>query len=149
MLQQRELELLREATVSAQHAMEEEKKRIRVMINSFTPPHNSGNTFHNSSLNPSSPSNSPTYSNLMHYGPGSIAEQTLSAHRSNRTQVDDPNKPLIQRGDLFYPQNPDTKFISKYSVRFRGCLGCGNPYHPFELVPRGVMQTFVITSGMK
>ena len=54
-LQQWELELLREATVSAQRAMKEEKKRIIAMINSFTLPHNSGNTFHNSSLNPSSP----------------------------------------------------------------------------------------------
>jgi len=82
-LQQRELEILREATVSAQRAMEEEKKRIKAMINSFTPPHNSGNTFHNSSLNPSSSPNPSTYSNLIHYGPDSIAEQTLSAHRSN------------------------------------------------------------------
>jgi len=127
-LQQRELELLREATVAAQRAMEEEKKRIRAMINSFTPPHNSGNTFHNSS----NPSHSPSYSNLMHYGPGSIAEQTLSAHRGNQPQVDDPNKPLVKRGDLFYPQNPETKFISKFPVHFRGCLGCGNPDHLFR-----------------
>ena len=82
-LQQQELELLRKATVSAQRAIEEEKKRIKAMINSFTPPHNSGNTFHNSSLNPSSSPNPSTYNNLIQYGLSSIAEQTLSTHRSN------------------------------------------------------------------
>ena len=119
------------------------------MINSFTSPHNSGNTFHNSSLNPSSSPNPSTYSNLIQYGPDSIAEQTLSVHRNNQTQSSDPDKSLVQKGDLFYLQNPDTNFISKYPAGFRGYLGCGGQDHLFALAPRGMIQTFVITSGMK
>ena len=132
-LRQRELELLRDATVSAQRAMEEKKKRIKAMINSFTPPHNSGNTFHNSSLNPSSSPNPSTYINIM--------QQTHSTYRSNQTQATDPDKLLVKKGDLFYPQNPDTKFISKYPAGFRGCLGCGGPDHLFRACPqRGDMN---------
>ena len=106
------------------------------MIHSFTPLHNSANTFYHSPTNPSCRPNSFTYSILMHYGPDSIAEQTLSAHRSNQNQVADPDKPLVQKGSLFSPQNPGSKYVSKYPVSFRGCLDCGDPNHLFRNYPQ-------------
>ena len=73
---------------------------------------------------------------LLHYGPGSIAEQIVFAHKGNSNQVSHPDKPLVQREDkLFYPRNPENNYISRYPTSFRECLGCGDTNHLFRLCP--------------
>ena len=48
----------------------------------------------------------------MHYALGSIAEQTLSVHKGNPNQIMNSDKPLVQKDNKFYPQNPENKYIS-------------------------------------
>lgn len=135
-LQQQELELLREATVKSQHSMEEGGKWIKAMLTSLNPSHNSGNTFNISSPNLSrNPYSLPLFqvtSSLMHYALGSIAEQTLSVHKGNPNQIMNSDKPLVQKDNKFYPQNPENKYISRYPVNYRGCLGCEDPLYLFQ-----------------
>ena len=101
------------------------------MIVSFTPSHRSGNNFHFSCTNITNSSShfQPT-SNLMHYGPGSIADQTLSAYKGNTNQSSTQDKILVKKEDnFFYLRNPDNDYVSQYPVSFRGCLGCGDTLH--------------------
>ena len=99
-LQQQELEVMYESTVSAQRSMEEENKRIKAMVTSFAPHRKSTHNFYLSSKYflpqplsppyfPHSPNMQTTKSSsedthLLHYGPGSIAEQIVFTHKEIR-----------------------------------------------------------------
>ena len=102
--------------MKSQHSMEEGGKWIKAMLTSLNPSHNSGNTFNISSPNLSrNPYSLPLFqvtSSLMHYALGSIAEQTLSVHKGNPNQIMNSDKPLVQKDNKFYPQNPENKYIS-------------------------------------
>ena len=122
--QQHELEVLREATVAAQLVYEEEKQRIETMVSSISsrrhPRHNSHFL---------SPGHAPPVpASLLHYGSGSIAEQTIVSHQPGGNQ-----KPVVTKADgLQYPKNPENGYVSRYPTTFRGCLGCGQLGHLFK-----------------
>ena len=122
--QQHELEVLRKATVTAQLLYEKEKQRIETMVSSISsrrhPRHNSHFL---------SPSHSPPVpASLLHYGSGSIAEQTIVSYQPGGNQ-----KPVVTKADGHqYSKNPDNRYISRYPTTFRGCLGCGQLGYLFK-----------------
>ena len=88
--QQHLLEVLREATVTARLVYDEEKQRIETMVSSLSPHFHS---HHNSNF--LSPHHSPPVNaSLLHYGPGSIAEQTIVSHQPGGNP-----KPLVTKAD--------------------------------------------------
>ena len=123
-IQQKELEVLREATVAAMLVYDEERQRIETMNSSLSPrrrPSRQNFTFfsyHNSPL---------VNASLLHYRPGSIAEQTIVSHQPGGNP-----KPLITKADrIQYPKNPENGYISRHSTIFRGCLCCRKEGHLF------------------
>ena len=128
--QQHELEVLREATVVAQRSYFEEKERIKTMITSLSPRPNNHHRFNSNFLSPN------TAAPLLHYGPGSSAEQTIVSHQPG------PNpKPLVTRDGIQYPVNPENGYISKWPATFRGCLGCGHSGHHFNSCPQSAIKS--------
>ena len=110
--------------MAAQLVYEEEKQRIETMVSSISsrrhPRHNSHFL---------SPSHSlPVPASLLHYGSGSIAEQTIVSHQPGGHQ-----KPVVTKADgQHFPKNPENGYVSHHPTTFRGCLGCGQLGHLFR-----------------
>ena len=95
------------------------------MITSLSPRPNNHHRFNSNFLSPN------TAAPLLHYGPGSSAEQTIVSHQPG------PNpKPLVTRDGVQYPVNPENGYTSKWPATFRGCLGCGHSGHHFNSCPQ-------------
>ena len=110
--------------MAAMLVYDEERQRIETMNSSLSPrrrPSPQNFTFlsyHNSPL---------VNASLLHYRPGSIAEQTIVSHQPGGNA-----KPLITKADrIQYPKNPENGYISRHSTIFRGCLCCRKEGHLF------------------
>ena len=110
--------------MSAKLDYDEERKRVETMVSSLSPRRHPR---HNSHF--LSPGHAPPVpASLLHYGSGSIAEQTIVSHQPGGNQ-----KPVVTKADgLQYPKNPENGYVSRYPTTFRGCLGCGQLGHLFK-----------------
>ena len=116
-LQEQKLQRLREKDVIAHKLLEDEGKRIRKLMTTFST---------------KSASNSLQMEANCHYQNNSLAEQTLAAQSTPR-----PDKPLVKGTDgRMYPKNPFNGYISRFPDEFTRCLGCGSTEHRFRECPR-------------
>ena len=121
-LQQQALDILREKAVKAKYTFEQEKHRIKTMVNSFN------------NLTHRNPPRQTIYyyfppadASVLHYGRGSMVEQTIVNHQPRRKE-----KMVVTKNGVDYPSNPESGYVSKWPITFHRCLGCGQEGHMFN-----------------
>ena len=125
-LQEQELQRLREKAVIAHKLLEDEGKRIRKLMTTF-----------------STRSASNSFEGNCYYQNNSLAEKTLEAHSTPR-----PDKPQVKGTDgKIYPKNPSNRYISRFPDDLTGCLGCGSTEHRFRGCPRSNEKTYANLFG--